>query len=296
MCTRFAAFRGPIPILAALVLGLAAGQATTAQAQPVVELITQEQAEALVAEVEALGGGGGTADGATPAAEDICTKWGFSGAVKGLCNAYCEAMDCDDDAPQASAQACSRVFDRIILSLDGTPFPTCQDSDEDGVPNGLDNCPSVANPGQEDGDGDGVGDACDNCLTVANPLQEDADFDGVGDACDNCASTPNPGQEDSDGDGSGDACDVAACPCEGLPAGSQTFDTSFVAEMCKFKDGRDGELLTIRADASDGYIHVDTGAVGRSARCSTEAEFHRYLAGSEEDLACIAILEEVCGL
>jgi YVTN family beta-propeller protein len=35
------------------------------------------------------------------------------------------------------------------------------DRDEDGVPDGLDNCPDVANPDQADGNGNGVGDACE---------------------------------------------------------------------------------------------------------------------------------------
>ena len=58
-----------------------------------------------------------------------------------------------------------------------------------------------------DADGDYVPDADDNCPAIANPGQEDADDDGVGDACDNCPDDANPGQEDGDGDGLGDACD-----------------------------------------------------------------------------------------
>ena len=56
--------------------------------------------------------------------------------------------------------------------------------DDDGIPNGLDNCPADANVDQADGDGDGVGDACDNCPVDANPDQADTDGDGIGDACD----------------------------------------------------------------------------------------------------------------
>ena len=37
--------------------------------------------------------GHGTPDGVTPAVEDICS--GLQGAAYGLCNAYCEAQDCD---------------------------------------------------------------------------------------------------------------------------------------------------------------------------------------------------------
>jgi len=84
------------------------------------------------------------------------------------------------------------------------------DSDGDGVPNTLDNCPNDANANQADDDGDLIGNVCDNCATAANSGQEDSDGDGVGDVCDNCPILANAGQANADGDAFGDACD--SCP------------------------------------------------------------------------------------
>ena len=93
------------------------------------------------------------------------------------------------------------------------------DTDGDGIPDQLDNCPSVPNGllkgtcvkskavcsgqtcgpddfcsmAQEDSDGDGVGDACDNCPFAFNPDQLNSDDgDAIADACDNCPIVYNP--------------------------------------------------------------------------------------------------------
>ncbi|HEV8113580.1 MAG TPA: thrombospondin type 3 repeat-containing protein [Planctomycetota bacterium] len=72
-----------------------------------------------------------------------------------------------------------------------------QDSDGDGIPDGSDNCPNVANPDQANNDGDAQGDVCDS----------DDDNDGVPDGADNCQFIANSNQANNDGDALGDACD-----------------------------------------------------------------------------------------
>ncbi|UTW47973.1 thrombospondin type 3 repeat-containing protein [Bacterioplanoides sp. SCSIO 12839] len=82
-----------------------------------------------------------------------------------------------------------------------------RDSDQDGIADQYDNCPTISNSWQEDTNNNGIGDECegqyadddadgiplyrDNCPTVSNPEQKDLDFDQYGDACDT----------DIDGDG-----------------------------------------------------------------------------------------------
>ena len=67
---------------------------------------------------------------------------------------------------------------------------TLLDVDDDGIPDGEDNCPMMPNQDQADGDGDTVGDVCDNCPTVENPDQTDSDGNGEGDACESVAADP----------------------------------------------------------------------------------------------------------
>jgi hypothetical protein len=73
------------------------------------------------------------------------------------------------------------------------------DSDSDGVPDGLDNCPQVPNPDQTDTDNNGVGDACND--------GEDQDGDEYADNIDNCPNDFNADQADADLDLIGDVCD-----------------------------------------------------------------------------------------
>ena len=102
--------------------------------------------------------------------------------------------------------------------------PSCNDSDGDGVPDRIDNCP-LESGSQRDVDQDSIGDVCDNCPFDANIDQADCDGNGIGDVCevdsdkdgtveicDNCPFFANPDQADADNDGLGDVCDI--CPAD----------------------------------------------------------------------------------
>eukprot|EP00013_Stygamoeba_regulata_P029518 CAMPEP_0177646456 /NCGR_PEP_ID=MMETSP0447-20121125/9783_1 /TAXON_ID=0 /ORGANISM="Stygamoeba regulata, Strain BSH-02190019" /LENGTH=1373 /DNA_ID=CAMNT_0019148989 /DNA_START=612 /DNA_END=4733 /DNA_ORIENTATION=+ len=126
------------------------------------------------------------------------------------------------------------------------------DQDSDGVCDSADNCPTVANPGQQDSDSDGAGNACDPCpfdpdddadndgycvpqdqcpFTAAYHIRppcgckaegvdgQDPDSDGICNFLDNCQLVANPSQSDVDSDGVGDACDP--CPTCNLNDGDE---------------------------------------------------------------------------
>ena len=53
-----------------------------------------------------------TPDGDTPAEETFCED-NFTGKLNGLCNAFCEATDCDSLNAKASATACAKLQNKI---------------------------------------------------------------------------------------------------------------------------------------------------------------------------------------
>ncbi len=146
-------------------------------------------------------------------------------------------------------------IDGIDSACDPDPASPCgggltgpaSDCDDDGFLNRGDDCPLVANAGQQDTDQDRIDDACDGspggvdgavpvmCLTGAvdiggggpppapltvcdgTAVGVDSDGDGVFDSLDNCPNAANSDQADTDGDGQGDACDPTPLGvCAGL--------------------------------------------------------------------------------
>ena len=150
----------------------------------------------------------------------------------GAPNKPCGLASCGDKC----VQAWEECDDGNSKPGDGCE-PTCiksPDKDQDGVPDGMDNCPDVGNPDQKNSDGDKHGDACDpptcgNGTVEANEECDDknqkpgdgcepdckksvdSDGDGVYDSVDNCPHDANTDQADQDGDGVGDACDRPDC-------------------------------------------------------------------------------------
>ena len=150
-------------------------------------------AVAFVLAVSISGCGGETAIGVTGkdcSSDGTGCSPGFS-CVKGDKDRYVCAPDNRADAGLASdaeapkPDASTVVVDASVVSPDAqTPMPDASapvpdamtmtpdaavpDGDNDGAPDGADNCPDVANADQADSDNDGLGDACDAEPNVQN--------------------------------------------------------------------------------------------------------------------------------
>ncbi len=124
-----------------------------------------------------------------------------------------------------TGQSCD--FDSDCMALSECKGGKCAlkpiDSDGDGVYDGEDNCPDIANEDQADVDSDNSGDACDNdsdndglpdsfeqqyfdCATCVEP-NDDPDGDGLTNLEEYNYNT-NPTKKDTDGDGSDDKEEV----------------------------------------------------------------------------------------
>ena len=62
-----------------------------------------------------------TPDGKTPAEESVCDD--VANNLFGLCNSYCEAIDCDSD--EAHAEGCDSVYSNYLEKSGGEP-PPCE--------------------------------------------------------------------------------------------------------------------------------------------------------------------------
>jgi hypothetical protein len=197
---------------------------------------------------------------AANAGSDVRDKsLGDRGLAAGLSGGYCDVAAADIAEP-AAPDSGSGVLARLTLAAVGTgtspinlqtpnlwggsPLRSisagsksnaevtivglCEDGDDDGIADSVDNCPLVANfnqvntdAGDQDADGregedaiDGVDNDGDTLVDEDPPgdargdaCDDDDDNDTIADADDNCSLVSNPDQTDSDSDGQGDACD-----------------------------------------------------------------------------------------
>jgi len=131
---------------------------------------------------------GNAANGTTTEC-DVVVKGKINGVPKGWVRVAAGTFQPDDGTANVTDANLRALAQTAGQELTYTAVPpgsgkrTGIDRDLDGVLNGQDNCPDIANANQADQDNDKVGDACDNCPTKYNPDQKDTDANGVGDVC-----------------------------------------------------------------------------------------------------------------
>ncbi|MGB0589629.1 MAG: hypothetical protein ACPGU1_08130 [Myxococcota bacterium] len=120
--------------------------------------------------------------------------------------------DSDGDGLCDGVDNCDFIADPSNPDICGECPPGTDDIDGDGLCGDDDPCPLYPDPNQTkdgpDDDGDGIPDLCDPCWGT----DQDTDNDGVCDTEDLCPGYPSPTNSDADGDGQGDPCDSCHDP------------------------------------------------------------------------------------
>lgn len=152
---------------------------------------------------------------------------------------------------------------RFTLLLSSAPVPDLDavlDQDRDGLVNGDDNCPYVANVDQLDSDGDGRGDACSHCYPevercLGAPCDPGRDGEcGAGELC----VTFEP----SGAHATGSYCAPACSPLDGCRDGftcaavlvGERAERVFACVPDTGPGGGHGELCNVPGDCDDGLV------------------------------------------
>jgi len=156
-----------------------------------------------------------------------------------------------------------------------------RDQDSDGLADGSDNCPRIANPDQQDTDDDLIGDACD----------DDDDGDGVGDEWDQCTpgelgwSSASNTDHDSDGcrdnsdedlDDDNDGIMDSYDECQKGPVGwISTIENDENQDGCEDVDS-DGDGVVDQLDKcpaiSDDQSDLDGDGIGDACESDTDGD------------------------